>query len=209
MTGAILIGPGDRSRNQCGQNKMAAEMVGITHKRCGSALVLILCCLAFLSSSFAQSVPQLPKTEGESLAGNKVVLPDAAAGKVAVLIFGFTRASKDQTKAWASRLQADFGTRPDFAFYQLPVLEDVPRLIRGMVISGIKKGVAENQRDHFVPILQGQAELKKFVQYSAADDSYLVVLGRAGNVADQSHGAPDDANYARFRGALESVLNQK
>src|SRR5271165_4784113 len=188
---------------------MAAEIVGITHQRCASALVRLLCCLALLSSSVAQSVPRMPKTEGESLAGNRVVLPDAAAGKVAVLIFGFTKASKAQTSAWASKLQADFGTRPDFELYQLPVLEDVPRLIRGMVISGIRKGVAENKRDHFVPILQGETDLKKFVQYNAPDDAYIVMLGRAGNVAEQSHGAPDDANYARLRVALESVLNQK
>ncbi|MGP0019838.1 MAG: hypothetical protein ACLPHP_14795 [Candidatus Sulfotelmatobacter sp.] len=151
----------------------------------------------------------MPKTEGESLAGIRVVLPDAAAGKVAVLIFGFTRASKDQTSAWASKLQADFATRADFELYQLPVLEDVPRLIRGMVISGMRKGVAENNRDHFVPILQGETQLKKFVQYSAPDNAYIVVLGRAGNVAEQSHGTLDDANHAQLRAAIESVLNQK
>ena len=86
----------------------------------------------------------MPKIEGENLAGQKVLLPDAAAGKIAVLIFGFTKASKGPTSAWADKLNADFGTRPDFTLYQLPVLEDVPRLLRGMVISGIKKGVAEN-----------------------------------------------------------------
>ena len=57
----------------------------------------------------------------------KIVLPDAAAGKVAVLIFGFTKASKVPTSAWAEKLQADLGTRSEFELYQLPVLESVPR----------------------------------------------------------------------------------
>jgi hypothetical protein len=151
----------------------------------------------------------MPKIQGESLAGHSVVLPDAAAGKVAVLIFGFTRASKVPTGAWADRLQADLATRPDFQLYQLPVLEDVPRLFRSMVISGIKKGVAENKRDHFVPIVQGEAELKKLVSYKEPDAAYLIILGRAGNIVQQIHGAPNDANAAQVKSTIESLLNQK
>ena len=115
--------------------------------------------------------------------------PDGATGKVSVLIFGFTKASKVPTSAWGDKLNADFGTRPDFTLYQLPVLEDVPRLLRGMVISGIKKGLPENKREHFVPILQGEAELKKFVNYHEPDDAYLVVLGRKGETLAQTHGS--------------------
>jgi hypothetical protein len=173
------------------------------------ALFRCIWCFIFLTSLLAQNVLQMPKTEGQSLAGSKVVLPDAAAGKVAVLIFGFTKASKMPTGAWAKRLREDFGTRADFDLYQLPVLEDVPRFVRGMVISGIKKGVPENQRGHFVPILQGEAELKKFVHYNEPDDAYLVVLSRTGNVVDLSHGVPNDADYSKLRKTIDSGLNQK
>jgi hypothetical protein len=174
-----------------------------------SALWCILWCFVLLVSSPAQSALQMPKTEGESLSGRKVVLPDAAAGKVAVLVFGFTKASKAATSAWADRLQADFKARPEFELYQLPVLEDVPRLVRGMVISSMKKGVAEDKRDHFVPILHGEAELKELVHYKQSDDAYLVVLGRTGNILQQSHGTGDDASYAAVRSAIESALKQK
>jgi hypothetical protein len=157
----------------------------------------------------AQAAAQMPKIEGENFVGERILLPDAAAGKVAILIFGFTKSSRVPTSAWADKLNAVFGARPDFTLYQLPVLEDVPRLLRGMVISGIKKGVAENKREHFVPILRGEAELKKFVHYHEPDDAYLVVLGRTGEILSQIHGSPDDANYARLRAELESPLNSK
>jgi hypothetical protein len=181
----------------------------VSNNRLASSLSRFLFCLTLLSPSMAQGVRQIPKIEGENLIGQKVLLPDAAAGKVVVLIFGFTKSSKVPTSAWADKLYADFGTRPEFALYQLPVLEDVPRLVRGMVISGIKKGVAENKRDHFVPILEGEAELKKFVHYHEPDDAYLVVLGRGGDTLTQIHGSPDDANDARLRAELESALTQK
>jgi hypothetical protein len=130
-------------------------------------------------------------------------------GEVAVLIFGFTKASKGPTSAWAAKLQADFGTRPEFELYQLPVLEDVPRLFRSMVISGIRKDVPEAKRERFVPILQGEAQLKNFVHYSEADDAYVVVLDRTGNILEQCHGSKDVTNYSRLRTEIESVLQPK
>ena len=127
-----------------------------TYKRSRSVILRLLCCFVFLSSSLAQGFPQMPKTEGESLTGHKVVLPDAAAGKVAVLIFGFAQSSKGQTSPWAERLESAFSAHTEFQLYQLPVLEDAPRILRNMVTSGIRKGVPENKRDRFVPVLQGR-----------------------------------------------------
>jgi hypothetical protein len=173
------------------------------------SLYRVIIGLTLLAALIVQAAAQMPKIEGENFVGQKILLPDAAAGKVTVLIFGFTKSSKAPTSAWGDKLNADFGTRPDFTLYQLPVLEDVPRLLRGMVISGIKKGVPENKREHFVPILQGEAELKSFVHYHEPDDAYLVVLGRTGEILSQIHGSPDNGNYARLRAELESTLNQK
>ena len=188
---------------------MAAEIEVRTQEKRGSALLPFFCLLPLVCVSVAQSVPQMPKIQGESFAGHTVVLPDAAAGKVAVLIFGFTKASKAPTSAWANKLQAYLGTRPDVELYQLPALEDVPRLFRSMVISGIKKGVPENKRDHFVPVVQGEADLKKLVAYKEKDDAYLIILGRTGNIVQQIHGAPNDASTAQVKSTIESSLIQK
>ena len=169
-------------------------------------VVFFCLCCTLLPSADAQTTP-VPKLEGESFSGRKVVLPDDASGKVAVLVFGFTKASKGQTSDWARKLSADLRARAEV--YQLPVLEDVPRFIRGMVISSIKKGVPENERDHFVPVLQGEAELKKFVNYKESDDAYLAVLDRSGKVVQQMHGALTDSAYSSLRTQLEASLNQK
>lgn len=181
----------------------------LPHSAYSSPHIRFACSVALLASAMAQNALRLPTISGESLAGQKIVLPDAAAGKVAVLIFGFTKASKGPTSAWAEKLQTDFGTRPEFELYQLPVLEAVPHLFRGIVISGIRKGVLETKRERFVPILQREAELKKLVHYDEADDAYLVVLDRSGNILDQSHDFPDQASYSRLQTRIESILRSK
>ena len=149
---------------------------------------------------------QFPRLQEENLAGQQVVLPAAAAGKVAVLVFGFSRASQNSTGAWMKRLRNGFGTNPGVSLYQLPVLEDAPRLLRGMIVSGMKRGVPENERGNFVPVLHNEAELKKLVNYEEADDAYLVVLDRGGKVVYQVHGGPDAAGYAELHTELQGVL---
>ena len=169
-----------------------------------SAFVLILC----IGPGFAQTSQPMPRIEGESFAGQKIVLPDASHGKVAVLVFGFTKASKAPTSAWGQKINTEFGAHNGFEIYELPVLEDVPRFIRGMVISGIKKGVPENRRTHFVPIVQNESELKRLVNYKEPDDAYLVTLDPSGKVAAQAHGPFSDAAYAQFRTDLQSLLSR-
>ena len=67
--------------------------------------------------------------------------------------------------------------------------------------------VPEDMRDHFVPILHGEAELKKLVNYKEPDDAYLVVLNRSGRIVGQTHGSLSDAAYTQLRARLESLLN--
>jgi hypothetical protein len=153
--------------------------------------IVIMAFAGYLSVSFAAAAQQLPRLQEENLAGQQVVLPDAASGKIAVLIFGFSHASQTPTEAWAKRIGSDFGKSSGFQLYQLPVLEEAPRFIRGMIASGI---------------MHSEAELKKLVGYKEADDAYLVVLDRSGKVAFQTHGATPDANYAQLRSKLENLL---
>ena len=164
------------------------------------------CLLALFAVARAQAPQPMPRISGESLAGQTVTLPDAAKGKVALLIFGFTKASKENTKAWGDRVLAEFGGQSRFELYQLPVLEDVPRLFRGMVISGIKKDVKYNLRDHFVPILHGEGEMKKLVAYREPDDAYMIVLNASGEIVQQTHGQFSDAGYRPMHDEIGRLL---
>lgn len=161
-----------------------------------------------VTAAWAQGPQTMPQIEGESFAGRKVVLPDATKGHIAVLVFGFTKASKEPTSAWANRILADFGSQGEFEFYQLPVLEDVPRLIRGMVISSIRKGTKESMRDHFVPVLQKESELKNLVGYKEPDAAYLVILDRSGQIVRQMSGPCSETAYSQLQEEVRKLLGR-
>jgi hypothetical protein len=54
--------------------------------------------------------------------------------------------------------------------------------------------------------MHNEAELKKLVAYKEADDAYIVVLDRSGQIAYQTHSANPDPSYAALRSKVESLL---
>jgi hypothetical protein len=169
-------------------------------------IVQACCWIALFSAVWAYGQEVMPHIKGESFAGQKVMHPDNAKGNVAVLVFGFTKASKGPTSTWGQKIFSEFGNQAGFALYQLPVLEDVPRFVRGMVISGMKKGIKENTREHFIPILQVESELKRLVAYKEPDDGYLVMLAPSGTIVRQMHGTFSDAAFEHLRNEIQVLL---
>jgi hypothetical protein len=133
-----------------------------------------------------------PRIEGESLAGKSIVLPEAAAGRTAVLVLGFTHASQTQTKAWAERLHREFNDPATVAVYSIAVLEDVPRLVRGMAVHGIRSGVPQDQRETFLLVYHNEKVLKQAAGFDQPDDAYVLALNRRGDVLWRFHGAVTD-----------------
>lgn len=168
--------------------------------------VVVAVAAVIASLPLPASAQQLPRLQEENLAGQQIVLPDAAAGKVAILVFGFSKASQNTTGAWMKRLQPDFSKSAGVVLYQLPVLEDAPRILHGMIVSGMKKGVPEGERANFIPVMHSEAELKRLVGYKEADDAYVVVLDRGGNVAYQAHSGTDASGYAELHAKVQGLL---
>jgi ATP10 protein len=129
---------------------------------------------------------QFPPIEGKNLLDQKTALPDAAAGRTAVIVIGFTHASQKQVKPWTTRLQHEFPT------YSVAVLEDAPRLVRGMAVHGMKGGTPEDQRSQFIVIYHNEKELKQAAGFEVPDDAYVLLLDKDGAIRWRFHGPVTD-----------------
>jgi ATP synthase subunit 10 len=137
-----------------------------------------------------------PLVEGDNLLGQKVAIPESTKGHPTVVVVGFTHASQAQTKVWSAQLD------PEFRTYSLAVLQDVPRLVRGMAIHGIKSSVPEKQHDRFLLVLRGEKELKQAVGFDAPNDAYLALLDRDGLIQWQFHGPFTESVLAELKTRL-------
>jgi hypothetical protein len=142
-----------------------------------------------------QAQGSIPNIQGETLSGKKVSLPGDLGSQSALLIIGFTHGSQAQTKAWGLRVHDRFPT------WSIAVLEDVPRLVRGMVSHSIKNSIPKDQYDRFLLVYHGEQQLKEAAAFDRPDDAYLLVIDSTGTVRWRGHGPVSDA-------ALEEISSR-
>ena len=149
---------------------------------------------------------RLPRTEGETASEKPIVLPDAAAGRVAVLIVGFSKKSSEMSEQWENRVLQEYGAGGQVGIFRIAVLESVPRLLRGFIRGRIEKNIPKEKRDSFVLLFHGEAEWKELVHFAGPDDAYLVVLDTNGSIRWVGHGNPDAGGAADLKAQVDSLL---
>jgi hypothetical protein len=155
---------------------------------------------------FAQVGQILPRMEGTTLNDQKIVLPDPSHYHAIVLVFGFSHKSADQADGWGKRLAKDYSSQPLVGYFEVPVLQSAPGMVRPMIIHGMRKGTPAAEQGHVLPVTQHEAELKKLSGYHGPDDAYAMVAAPDGRVVWQTHGVVTDANYADLVHAVSSLM---
>src|SRR5689334_4598639 len=112
--------------------------------KCNWPFIRMLLRVTLFTATAASAFAQIPQMDVRTLSDKTVRLPDAARDHVAVFVIGFTRGSQSPAAAWGKRLAQELANC-DCLLYQAAVLQDVPRLFRGMVVSGIRRGVPPAQ----------------------------------------------------------------
>ena len=163
-----------------------------------------------LGALFANARCQtLPRMEGEALSGKPIILPDAAHGKISLLAMGFSKKGGDKATEWTKRFVQDFGKDSRYAVYPVAELEAAPRLLRGMIKGGMRRGTPPEEQDRFVLLFEGEADWKKFVSYAIADEAYLLLLDANGEVKWRGHGVWSEEGYAPLREAAKQLGGKK
>lgn len=155
----------------------------------------------------AQNRPaRIPELHSTTLSGEPIDLPASLHGKVGVFVVGFSRDSRVQATAWGKSLYEDFSHSPDVLYLELPVLEDVPRLLRGFVLRAIAREVSPAGQAHFLPITNNQAQWKSVARFADPDAAYVLVVDASGNVQWQTAGGATEERHTALSRAITSLL---
>lgn len=150
--------------------------------------------------------PHIPEVHTLSFSGDRVDLPQMLEGKVAILILGFSKGARTQATLWGRRLPTDYFYSPDVLYFEMPVLQSVPRLLRGPVLHSIKSEVSARSQPHFAPLLTDEAHWRSLVHYSTPDDAYVLIVDGKGVVRAQLQGEPTDVTYQDLKRRVEQLL---
>jgi hypothetical protein len=145
-----------------------------------------------------------PPLKAEFLTGRTAVLPDAARGKSALIMMGFTYDSRHAVEAWAWAFRDAFAGRQDVTFFQVPVIGGMGRLAKPFIDAGMRKGTPSALHENVITVY-GNVDYWKgamgFVS-QAEHAPYLVLIDREGRVRWLYRGVCTPGAMASLRDAL-------
>lgn len=154
-------------------------------------LMMVFVLLTGFAPAESNGTRTMPATAGETLSGKHLRPADAAKGHAVVLIAGFSHDGGMRCGAWMKAVESDPALK-DASVLELAMLEKAPAILRGMIKSGMRKGLSAVEQDRIVVMTRDQQDWEKY--FGVGDDSqpYVMVLNAKGDVVWQGHGTAAD-----------------
>jgi len=150
---------------------------------------------------------QLPPLKGESLSGRAAGLPQAASGRVALLLLGFTYDSRFQVEAWAKKFRQDFGTQPGVTFFEIPMIGGMARLGKWFIDGGMRRGTPKADHENVMTVYGGTDGWKQRVGFRDPRAAYLILLDPNGKVVWRYAGSLDEERYKVLSSEVSRLLS--
>jgi hypothetical protein len=148
----------------------------------------VFCVPILLVASLSVFGQGLPATKGETLSNKPIVLSDAVHGHTVILIAGFSREGGNGANEWAKALRAD-PAFSEISVYEIAMIAGAPKLMRGMIKNGMKRGVAPADQDRFVVLTEDEQPWKSFFAVTNDNEAYVALIDPQGKVLWHGHGS--------------------
>jgi hypothetical protein len=151
-----------------------------------------------------QAGEAFPRLSAKTLTGKSLNLPVAALGKPAVLLFSFSRAAGKDARLWNDRLARDYSSA--VPTYDVVVLESLPKLFRGLALSGIRSGMPLSVQDRTIVLYQDEKLWKARLTASDNNRAYVILLAPDGHLRWSNATAYTAPEYARLKNRIDSLF---
>ncbi len=146
---------------------------------------------------------------GEYLTGRDAVLPQDAAGRVALLMLGFTYDSRFQVEAWAKRFRLDFGSESRVTFFEIPMIGGLAKLGKWFIDGGMRRGTPQADRENVITVYSGSEVWKRRVGFRDPKSAYMILIDGGGKVIWHYAGSLDETPYRALSSEVSRLLAAK
>ena len=115
-------------------------------------IVAVITLLAALAESTPTIGVRLPRLQAGALDGSGLVLPDSAAGNIALVGFGYKRESQDDLNSWLVPFRQGYTPAEGYRAYEVPMMgRKIPGVLRGVINRAMRNAIAEPNRGWVAP----------------------------------------------------------
>ncbi len=148
----------------------------------------------------------LPRLSGTFLTGEKAILPEAAAGRVALLALGFTYDSRFAVEKWITTFREKFQSRPEITFFEIPMLGGFAGLGRWFIERGMRNGTPKDLHRNVITVYGGIGDWKERLGYKEKDAAYLILIDRKGLIRWLHAGPFDEQKFAELLETMGTLV---
>ncbi len=147
-----------------------------------------------------------PDVSGQTLSGASLRLSDIVTSKTSVVVFSFSKTAGKDAQVWNDHLSKDYGSNPQVASSTVIMLEAAPRLLRGIIVSELKRSMPPAIRDRTIVSYQNEELWKQ--RLAVADDKHadVLLLASDGRMRWRNSAAFSDAEYTDLKNKVQEQL---
>lgn len=143
-----------------------------------------------------------PSFVATTLTGRSVTLPsNIIKCRPMILIFSFSRKAAGDARLWDRRVHAGLSGR-EFPVYAVIELQTVPKIFRGMAVSGIRSSTSVSVQERTIVLYRDDQLWKRRLGVSDMDRAYVVLIGSRGHLRWANSGSFTDREYADLSRAI-------
>jgi len=147
-----------------------------------------------------------PEIHGHSLAGQQVTIPDAASGRIALILVAFERQAQGMLDSWNEPFVQKFGGNEGYVTYELPIIDAfLPRMLSFSIDAGMRSGIPKEKHPYVVTYYGDSTELRQALDIRDRSLGYAYLLDRRGAIRWAGKGYATDAGVEEMIGIAEDL----
>jgi hypothetical protein len=128
-----------------------------------------------------------PEVKDDSLAHTHITLPDAARGKVTLVVISFLHQNQAQLDSWLEPFVERFSNKERYTFYEVPMISGGYKFMRPMIDGGMRAGIPQEKHKNVVTMY---GDVEKYIKALDLDPQYgyAFLLDQEGFIRWQGQG---------------------
>ena len=148
---------------------------------------------------------QFPTVTGSNLEGRRLILPSDLEGRINLVTLAFWQRHQALVDTWIPLARDLEEHSQDFAFYELPVIQNRSRLSQWFIDSGMRAGIPDRRvREHTITLYLDKPPFLDALDITDDGTIHSMLVDRTGRVLWRASGPMTDTAESDLVSALQT-----